>query len=447
MADDSDDFDVPADVAARLVRALDRLPGSIACLIEPDLSIGWLSHSARWVTGSDPDQRGGDDSFARIHPEDAGKLLHGLAQMRSLTKAQGTDMPLTGPLRYRFQRVDNDEWMVMEAHVHALEADPEVNGLLVIARPVDGHLDGVGHIIDLLVMDAPLPHVLAACAQLVPATAASAAVVGMVGGETVTGADPVGPASELVKDDRWWRETLQHGTTRVEADFGGFPDELAQEARTQGFRNVWVWPLRDHSSDEVLGALVVWVRFSGEYNITADEMMRQVERVAGMVLSEQRRTHALRQEVLTDSLTGVGNRSALRNRLDSASGALTVAVVDLDDFKPVNDQHGHAVGDEVLGVVARRLVAAVRDDDLVIRLGGDEFVIVFADGTPPEACVSVVSRLTETISQPIRVAGGLTLSVTASAGLATGSPSQAIRAADARLFEAKKAKPSVHVSR
>lgn len=445
--DDSDDSEVPLDVAARLVRALDRLPGSIACLIEPDLSIGWLSRSAQWVTGSDPEQRGGDDSFARIHPEDADKLLHGLAQMRSVTKSQGSDMPLTGPLRYRFQRVDNDQWVMMEAHVHALESDPEVNGLLVIARPVDGHLDGVGHVIDLLVMDAPLPEVLTACAQLVPMTAASAAVVGLVGGEIIAGADPTGPASKLVKDDRWWRETLQHGMTRVGPDFEGFPEDLAQEARTRGFRNVWVWPLRDRSSDDVLGALVVWVRFSGEYNISADELMRQVERVAAMVLSEQRRTHALRQEVLTDPLTGVGNRTALRGRLDSATGALTVAVVDLDDFKPVNDRHGHAVGDEVLRVVAQRLVGAVRDDDLVIRLGGDEFVIVFADGTPPEACVKLASRLTETISQPIRLAGGLTLSVTASAGLATGSPSQAIRAADARLFEAKKAKPSVHVSR
>lgn len=436
--DDSED--IPPELAARLVRALDRLPSSIACLIEPDLTIRWLSHSAEWVTGSDPKGRNGDDSLARIHPEDAGQLLHGLTQIRSIAQSDGDRMVVPGPLRYRFQRLDDDRWMVMEAQVHPLEGDPLVNGMLVIARPVDGPLDGVGHVIDLLVADEPLADVLTACAQMIPTEAASGAVVGLVGGDVVVGVDPDGPAAALVEDERWWRWTLHQGAERVSADFAGFPPDLAETARAEGFRTVWTWPLRDRSEGDVLGSLVVWVRFAGEYNIAQDMVMRQVERVAGMVLAEQRRIHALRREAMTDNLTGLANRSALRNCLDTAPDPVTVAVLDLDDFKPINDQHGHETGDAVLRAMAQRLVRAVRDSDLVARLGGDEVVIVFAAGTPPEVCVEITDRVLATISDPIHLEGDLTLAVTASAGLATGPPTEALHEADARLYQAKKAK-------
>src|SRR5205085_3537316 len=79
-----------------------------------------------------------------------------------------------------------------------------------------------------------------------------------------------------------------------------------------------------------------------------------------------------------DGLTGIANRSSaierLRLALDEA-GELFVAVlfVDLDDFKRANDAHGHAVGDEILRVTARRMVEALRPSDIVGRLGGDEF--------------------------------------------------------------------------
>jgi hypothetical protein len=66
---------VPPDVAARIVRALDRSPACVVTLINPDLTIRWLSRSARWVTGSDPSIRTGDSSLERIHPDDVERLL------------------------------------------------------------------------------------------------------------------------------------------------------------------------------------------------------------------------------------------------------------------------------------------------------------------------------------------------------------------------------------
>ena len=68
------------------------------------------------------------------------RLLNGLAQMQ---EAGHAGAPIPGPLRYRFQRFDNDEWQMMEAHIHNLTDDPFVQGMVVITRPVEGELDGV----------------------------------------------------------------------------------------------------------------------------------------------------------------------------------------------------------------------------------------------------------------------------------------------------------------
>lgn len=171
---------VPAAVAERIVRALDRSPSCVVTLLDPDLTIRWLSQSARWVTGSDPSTRTGDSSLARIHPDDVERLVSGRDVLRAASPTHAPTVPVVGPVRYRFQRFDDGRWVVMEAVIHNLLDDPLVEGLLVEARPVEGGPNAVGHVVDLLVADAPLQDVLAACAGLVPAYVGSTAVVAFV---------------------------------------------------------------------------------------------------------------------------------------------------------------------------------------------------------------------------------------------------------------------------
>lgn len=432
---------IPADVARRLVRSLDRTPGAIVVLVDSDLRIRWLSRSASWVTGSDPDERRGTDSLDRIHPDDVDRLVHGLAQLKGAAEAGGSMEPLVaGPFRYRFRRFDNDQWVVMEAHVHNLLDDPVADGMLVISRPVSGALDGVGHVIDLLVADAPLSDVLAACCGLVPSHVGSAAVIGLLGASTVIGVHAGSPAEELVTDERWWRATLEDGELRVPVEFAGFPEDLAARARSEGFLSAWVSPLFDGSSRDIIGALVVWVCLPGERNIIGDEALRPAERLASLVIGEQRRHHALRRAAATDPLTGIGNRAALHRRLDGANGPVTLAIIDLDDFKPINDIHGHDTGDAVLQIVAQRLMGSVRDGDLVARYGGDEFAVVFADTTSTDGLALRAQRLIDAIRAPIKLPNGPTVTIGASIGVASDLPDQVIKAADAELYRAKQAK-------
>lgn len=98
----------------------------------------------------------------------------------------------------------------------------------------------------------------------------------------------------------------------------------------------------------------------------------------------------------TDALTGLANRRGFLEALDhvvrSGAQGVTVACVDLDDFKTVNDLHGHAVGDSVLQHVAAAIVALVRDGDVPARLGGDEFAVLFVD-TPASMAELALQRL------------------------------------------------------
>jgi diguanylate cyclase (GGDEF)-like protein len=116
-------------------------------------------------------------------------------------------------------------------------------------------------------------------------------------------------------------------------------------------------------------------------------------------------------------------------------------VIDLDDFKPVNDTHGHDAGDVVLQIVAERLTATVRADDLVVRFGGDEFAVVFADDTTPDRAAHLADRITEAVGAPIAVSPRLTVAISASVGLATAPADVVVHQADDALYQAKRNKP------
>lgn len=138
-------------------------------------------------------------------------------------------------------------------------------------------------------------------------------------------------------------------------------------------------------------------------------------------ISDRRAEHLeLTRRARIDPLTGLHNRSSLTERVEAAittarrtgrDGALLFC--DLDAFKPVNDNHGHGVGDQVLAIIARRLEAQVRAGDTTARFGGDEFVVV-ADDLAGAELADLVGRLREAVSATIDVSGvtvDLTLTV------------------------------------
>ncbi|MEK8027612.1 putative bifunctional diguanylate cyclase/phosphodiesterase [Pseudaquabacterium rugosum] len=150
-----------------------------------------------------------------------------------------------------------------------------------------------------------------------------------------------------------------------------------------------------------------------------------------------------------DPLTGLPNRALFTDRLSRAALApsggqilpLAVLFVDLDGFKPVNDTWGHAVGDAVLRVVARRLAAPLQDRDTLARLGGDEFVVLLEGPDVAQRAPQLAERLLQALGASIR-AEEHEITLSASIGLALhpedGTAEQLATHADAAMYEAKR---------
>ena len=151
-----------------------------------------------------------------------------------------------------------------------------------------------------------------------------------------------------------------------------------------------------------------------------------------------------------DELTALPNRSFFRERLDRALAAPegprhlpAVLYLDLDGFKPINDRHGHDVGDELLRIVALRLARAMRSEDVVSRIGGDEFACLLAESGSRDQLGHVACKLFDAVSTPLKI-GDLQFSVRASIGIAVaptdGSTAGALmKSADAAMYHAKRA--------
>ena len=150
-----------------------------------------------------------------------------------------------------------------------------------------------------------------------------------------------------------------------------------------------------------------------------------------------------------DALTDMPNRRAFQHQLEAASkrcirtgDSIAIAYIDLDHFKPINDQFGHHIGDAVLTSVAQRLQAAVRGCDFVARIGGDEFVALIEEIKSDEDIVPIVERIVNSIKDPF-IANHHQIEISCSVGIAIyprdGDIEKLMICADTAMYKAKEA--------
>jgi diguanylate cyclase (GGDEF)-like protein len=178
-----------------------------------------------------------------------------------------------------------------------------------------------------------------------------------------------------------------------------------------------------------------------------DTLSKSVDTLSASLADRADLQVRLTYEASHDALTGLANRGAALERIDAAlsrnpNASLGLLLIDLDDFKRVNDLFGHRTGDQVLIEVANRLVGSCRSDDLIARLGGDEFVVVLDGEAMPRATLDLARRIVDRLAEPQHdpATGGLVVAGAVGVVIATGGSIGSVELlaqADAALLRAK----------
>jgi diguanylate cyclase (GGDEF)-like protein len=204
------------------------------------------------------------------------------------------------------------------------------------------------------------------------------------------------------------------------------------------------------------GSAVMWLmasvaeggwNFSREPTVYLNTLLLASFFLASALLLSALRAALDREKALarTDPLTGLGNRRAFEERVDLEiqraarfNRPLTLALIDVDDFKAINDRQGHAAGDRVLVLLADRLRSNLRSIDLISRVGGDEFVALFTETDVAAARAAVFKLLNETRNQMTEkgIAVGFSVGVV-TFGSAPDSVSTMMKAVDDLMYRAK----------
>lgn len=258
--------------------------------------------------------------------------------------------------------------------------------------------------------------------------------------------DSAWDATHATEVDKRLLDLARRATGRPDIHFSAQrpgPDELGAELDTAAGATRWLVASRESSNQRKLESDTQYLKALAGVGVRAlEHTMLQAQ---------------LHEAALHDALTGLPNRRLFDTMLErelaaTKRGSQTVAVlfVDIDGFKTINDDHGHAAGDHVLQVLAARLKAAVRQQDVVARLGGDEFTILCRDVSTSTEAIRVANRVLDYIETPITL-NHHPHTVSASIGVAIApydgtTITALVRASDVAMYTAKRSKASRRIA-
>ena len=240
------------------------------------------------------------------------------------------------------------------------------------------------------------------------------------------------------------------GETVFVADILSDPlwEDVVDFVRPFGYRSCWSTPIRSYQG-KVLGTFALYSHEVGVPSAEQNELISMAAHLAGIAIERRQSEERIQFMAHHDALTGLPNRVLFDERVASAlrearaAGQwLALAFLDLDNFKLINDTLGHHAGDELLRLVAGRMLACVRKSDMIVRVGGDEFIILLT-GLPPDSSI-VTSRFEDirtAIGAPL-VLSGRSLQVSCSMGVVCypdhgQTATELLANADAAMYRAK----------
>lgn len=219
-----------------------------------------------------------------------------------------------------------------------------------------------------------------------------------------------------------------------------------------------LWPIASSEAQKLVAVLGIFSADPGHFTEAVQQVYGQLANSIGLALRQDRNQKALEESRLKleqvafyDPLTGLANRRLLESQLEQAMArhqrqdhVMAVCMLDLDQFKPINDQFGHETGDEVLVTLGRRLPDVLRKNDMVGRFGGDEFVILLEDVQNQDDLYQILRKIEDVITSPIQLQNGQNVRVGLSMGISlfpggveVATPEGLLRHADRALYESK----------
>lgn len=190
-----------------------------------------------------------------------------------------------------------------------------------------------------------------------------------------------------------------------------------------------------------------WMTISSSGKFDEHGNLEYIENIISDITLKKQSEIELTRCATIDSTTGICNRNALEGHLITLLNAkpatpFAVVFIDLNNFKPVNDNYGHYTGDKVLEIIAQRLAANCRETDFAARLGGDEFIVILNKVNNKKTLSGITDMLLSTIKEPILL-GGITHVISASAGVSQyptdgNTTADLLKAADASMYDMKR---------
>ncbi|MCF3638535.1 EAL domain-containing protein [Rhizobium sp. TRM95111] len=225
-------------------------------------------------------------------------------------------------------------------------------------------------------------------------------------------------------------------------------ESFTELVKPYGFRSCWSAPIHSYQG-KVLGSFALYSCTPGKPSPECQKLVGMATHIAGIAIERKEAEDRIQFMAHHDTLTGLPNRGMLAERVASAienaddgAGGVTLAFLDLDNFKLVNDSLGHNAGDELLKAVTERMLRCVRASDTIIRLGGDEFVVLLGGRLRRGETVEArLETLRQAIAEPVMLAGR-SIQVTCSMGVATypehgRNATELLANADAAMYHAK----------
>lgn len=360
--------------------------GSAIGLLDESMCVVWVSASFVRIFGFDPT---GSSALALLHPDDlptAAKVLQDHGDFADRYDISNAADEITLPTVQMRVRHKDGRWLLCTLSMQNELTNPSVEAI-VIRLDRNPDRSGMTRALGQMASAAPIREVLASILDYVAAEnplvhAEELFVIWWdhAGRHAMSSRRQLSLDDPLVNADLMDEGLLADWTTPACFEVGALADVRVRDAAAaEGFRMVWMYPIGEPGC-EPLGVIAVWTGSGYVPELRPEMHLTIASHLVRVALLEAQRRRTMQVAAMTDPLTGLANRAGLREALDELADdglfPVTAVVVDIDDFKSVNDLYGHDAGDAVLVALAARLGRCAEARATVARLGGDEFAIV-----------------------------------------------------------------------